>query len=676
MERQSKVLVVDDDPFALRSIAKVLEGQSYQVVTAASGAEALDLLRQDSFDLILTDLKMPEVDGLEILRRGREIAPQAVVLILTGYASLGSAIEALREGAYDYLVKPCADDELKLRIKKGLEIVRLVQERQRAEEALRESKELFEKTFISQRDAIVILDAPPPPTPPTILDCNPATTEIFGYTRQEMLGRTTAFLHVDETMLRQFQEHLYPAIEERGFLHLSEFMMKRKDGTVFPTEHSVAPLKDEQGKRIGWVSVVRDITKRKRAEEALRESEEKYRTLVEQSLQGLAVVQDFRIVFANTAFAGISGYTVEELMSLSPEEVRAIVHPEDQALVWGRFQDRLEGESVPPHYEYRGIRKGGTVHWLEMFARRIEYHGKPAVQAAFLDITERKQAEEEIRQRTAQLEALRQVGLEIAAELDLDSLLHSIVSRAVELVGGTAGGLYLYRPDLDVLVWVMAVGLQMAPLGTVIHRGEGLSGKVWETSEPLIVDDYQQWEGRAAVYEGYPFQAIVSVPVYWGDKFLGVLNVLADAPRTFSPADAELLSMFATQAAIAIRNVCLFEGEQEQRELTEGLAEAAAVVSSTLDPDQVLDRILEQVSRVVPNDAANIMLIEGDQTRIVRWRGYERFGTEEFISTVVFRIPEVHNLQQMVESREPMVILDTATYPGWVRLPEVEWLRS
>jgi PAS domain S-box-containing protein len=148
VERQSKVLVVDDDQFALRSMAKVLGGESYEVVTAASGSEAIALLRQDTFDLVLTDLKMPEVDGLEVLRRAREMAPQAPVLILTGYASLESAIEALREGAYDYLVKPCSGDELKLKIARGLERVRLAEERQRAEEALRElNASLKARTF-------------------------------------------------------------------------------------------------------------------------------------------------------------------------------------------------------------------------------------------------------------------------------------------------------------------------------------------------------------------------------------------------------------------------------------------------------------------------------------------------------------------------------------------------
>ncbi len=142
-----------------------------------------------------------------------------------------------------------------------------IAERKRVEEALRESKELFEKTFSSQLDAIFLLDEK---TPPTITNCNAAAADIFGYTHQEMLGRTTSFLHVNETVLKEFQDHLYSATKKHGFLQLPDFRMKRKDGTIFPTEHSAVRLEDEQGNCIGWVSVVRDITERKRAEETLR----------------------------------------------------------------------------------------------------------------------------------------------------------------------------------------------------------------------------------------------------------------------------------------------------------------------------------------------------------------------------------------------------------------------
>ncbi len=144
------------------------------------------------------------------------------------------------------------------------------------------------------------------------------------------------------------------------------------------------------------------IAESERSEAQNKRVDETYRVVVEQSLQGLIIIQEFRIVFANTAFAEISGYTVEELLSLSPDQVRALIHPEDQPLVWGRFRDRMEGKLVPPRYEYRGIRKDGTVRWLEMVASRIEYRGKSAIHGAIADITRRKHAEKALRESEEQ----------------------------------------------------------------------------------------------------------------------------------------------------------------------------------------------------------------------------------------------------------------------------------
>jgi two-component sensor histidine kinase len=112
----------------------------------------------------------------------------------------------------------------------------------------------------------------------------------------------------------------------------------------------------------------------------------------------------------------------------------------------------------------------------------------------------------------------------------------------------------------------MSVGFNPSLLGTVRRRGEGVSGKVWETGQPLIVDDYRTWEGRMIAYDGYAFTAVVAVPIRWGQEFLGVLNVNAGPPHTFSPADADLLSLFATQAAIAIRNAQLYEQTRQDAE--------------------------------------------------------------------------------------------------------------
>ncbi|MGD2144754.1 MAG: response regulator, partial [Anaerolineae bacterium] len=113
----------------------------------------------------------------------------------------------------------------------------------------------------------------------------------------------------------------------------------------------------EEGELLSTVKMALD---RRHIERKLRESEETHRALLEHSLQGIIIIQDSRIVFANSTFAQISGYTVEELMSLSPDQVRALVHPEDREFVWDRFQGRLEGRSVPQRCECRAIHRDGT----------------------------------------------------------------------------------------------------------------------------------------------------------------------------------------------------------------------------------------------------------------------------------------------------------------------------
>jgi diguanylate cyclase (GGDEF)-like protein/PAS domain S-box-containing protein len=229
---------------------------------------------------------------------------------------------------------------------------------------------------------------------------------------------------------------------------------------------------------------------------------------------------------------------------------------------------------------------------------------------------ERKRTEEALEQYMAQLEALREVWLELTAQLDLDALLLSIVSRAVELLGGISGGIDLYRPERDVLEWAAGIGPNVSPIGTAIHRGEGVSGRIWETGEPLIVDDYQHWEGRAPSWEGIPITAIVGVPVRWGGEFLGSLIVHADPPRTFSPADAELLSLFANQTAIAIRNARLYEKAHRRADRLTVVNHIARAVGATLDLDDLMETVSREVAAVFQPDAFFIALYDEEASEL------------------------------------------------------------
>ena len=125
-------------------------------------------------------------------------------------------------------------------------IIRDITERKRREEELRKSQELLAKTFASLREAVFIIDA----DTREAIDCNQAASEIFGYSRQELLGPIGALLHIDKAMFDEFVRHVNINVNEKGFLTNLEFKMKRKDGTIFPTECSVMPVKDEAGRRI------------------------------------------------------------------------------------------------------------------------------------------------------------------------------------------------------------------------------------------------------------------------------------------------------------------------------------------------------------------------------------------------------------------------------------------
>jgi two-component system nitrogen regulation response regulator NtrX len=125
------ILIVDDEPTILSSLSQVLEDEHYQVITATSGAEALKLIASDAPDLMLLDIWMPELDGLETLRRAREQVPTLQVMMMSGHGSIETAVKAIKLGAYDYIEKPLSLENVTLRIRHALDQRRLEEENQK-----------------------------------------------------------------------------------------------------------------------------------------------------------------------------------------------------------------------------------------------------------------------------------------------------------------------------------------------------------------------------------------------------------------------------------------------------------------------------------------------------------------------------------------------------------------
>jgi DNA-binding NtrC family response regulator len=125
---KAKILVVDDEEIVLKSCRKILERGGHQVSTSLSGQEAFDLMEKEPFDIVITDMKMPGIDGIEVLKKVREKYPDVVVIVITGYSTVQSAVQAMKLGAFDYIPKPFTPDEVLVVIEKAMEKKSLIHE--------------------------------------------------------------------------------------------------------------------------------------------------------------------------------------------------------------------------------------------------------------------------------------------------------------------------------------------------------------------------------------------------------------------------------------------------------------------------------------------------------------------------------------------------------------------
>lgn len=485
---------------------------------------------------------------------------------------------------------------------------KLVEEALRREEqSMRLQSEMLQKTFNSMSDAIFILDAGSLPGAPKILECNEAASSIFGYSKAEMLGKSTDFLHASKDSLREFQSQLYPAMGEgRRPFHLTEFRMKRKDGSVFPSEHFVAQFLNEKGERSGWVSIVRDITERKKTEEKLASlhrhaTELSIADSVEKVAKSTLDAMEFTLGFDHACFVivergsarvkdsrglpmvssvfPLDGPGVVVKVARTGNTLRIDDTRNEEAFIDTRTHDTEESLGMLSELAVPVILDGKTVAVLniesahpaaftegdQMLLEIVGMHVSSAMN--------RLRQVEALQSRVEQLAALQATVLDITTRRDLPMLLRTIVERAAKLLGAHGGGMYLCDPEQQEVRCVVSYNTPRDYTGTVLKYGQGAAGIVAKTGKPLMIDDYREWENRALLFEqDKPFTAVLSVPMIWQDQVTGVIDILEDATfRRFSKADKDLLTLFANHAAIAVENARLLDQVQQHSQQLEQL---------------------------------------------------------------------------------------------------------
>jgi two-component system cell cycle sensor histidine kinase/response regulator CckA len=380
-----QVLLVEDSPTDVLLTKEALSSGSFLIHGSERLGDALKQIQEKPFDVVLLDLGLPDSQGLDTLRALRQIDPQNAIVVLTGKNDEQLALQALKEGAQDYLTKG------EIQAGNLQRAIRYAMERSAAEKTIRQSEERFRATF--EQAAVGIAHAAPDGR---FLWMNMRYAEITGYTRDELLGRTVASItHPDDQ--QRDAEGIARLLSGEIPSYAPEKRFVCKDGSTVWVQLTVSVRRDAKGRPLHLIGVAQDISDRVRAKEALRDRERLLAVVTGSAGVGLVVVNDrYEYLFANEAYAAIFG--------LDPIGILGRRVPELLAAGWDQIRPRLDralaGERVAYELTLPSLADGNEPRWFRVM---YEPGGStlPTVVVVVTDVTDLKRTEAAIRESEA-----------------------------------------------------------------------------------------------------------------------------------------------------------------------------------------------------------------------------------------------------------------------------------
>ncbi len=389
MEGKDKILIVDDDRSLLKSLSLILEKSGYEIEISTTGQEAIKKAKENWFNLVLLDIRLPDKNGLELIKLLNEISQATEVIIITANANIEFAIRALNRGATAYILKPLKIDHLLETIKKTLDKQQLILEKHQTEKKLKESEAKFRTIAEQSLMGIITFHNR------FVKYANKVASIIFEYSLQEI--NEWSIDNILKIIIEEDRPFVRKLVEDRQKENMettNQYVCRilTKSGKIKWVEVYSKPILLEEHFSV-LVSMI-DITETKETEKKLKESEEKYRLIVENAHEGIwAIDGDAYTTFANNRMAEILGYSIEEMLG---KHLYSFM--DDNGVKIAEINLKRRQMGIKEHHDFEFIRKDGTKVFTRLETSPIldekgEYRG---AMAFVTDITERRIAEKKI----------------------------------------------------------------------------------------------------------------------------------------------------------------------------------------------------------------------------------------------------------------------------------------
>ncbi len=378
-----RLLIVDDETSLCELIKRALERMSpqYEISTTNSGEDALKILEGEEFDVLITDIRMPGIDGMELLERASALQTELQTIVITGHGDLDYAIKALRMGAINFIKKPISFEILHFSIQKGIEKLELKRK-------LQENEEKFRGAFMNAPTGMLIFEPPG-----NFIQVNETICKMLGYTKEELMSKSLKEITYEQDEV-EMDNHLQRLISgEVKQLNL-ERRYRRSDGKVLWGVANLSVLPNPDKSASDMIIQIVDITERKEAEESLQIEKTFLDKLFESAPEGMVLVDNNgTIKNVNNEFVSMFNYSKAEALGQNIDRLIAREDEIDEA----QKISKLVGEGVREKFETVRYRKDGTPVSVSIIGAPVRYgDGQIAVYGIYRDISKRKEAEQKL----------------------------------------------------------------------------------------------------------------------------------------------------------------------------------------------------------------------------------------------------------------------------------------